>query len=180
MITHRTFTLCAALSFTAATSVALPAQSSACKDLANAMLKNALVPYHSYMSTTAGYNGGKTKQSEMISTGTAIYIKTSRGWMKSRVTPQVIQQSQREAVDSLLKVYTCTKVGTEVVNGVSSQHYHVHGKTEDGETTQELWLGDGRLQRMDQDMDVGAGAAGKSHTSMRYEYTNVQAPPGVK
>jgi hypothetical protein len=38
--------------------------------------------------------------------------------------------------------------------------------------------GSGLILRLEEDLDVGDGD--KRHISMRYDYTNVQAPAGVK
>jgi len=90
---------------------------------------------------------------------------------------------QREGADSMVALYTCSRAGSEAVNGVATLRYHVERKTpeEDGETsTQDIWIDSkGLIRQAVRDADIG-GAAGKSHLIMRYDYTNVSVPPGVQ
>jgi hypothetical protein len=163
------------------TSVPANAQRVNCKDMAPALLKQTTIPYHAYMTTTAGYAGNKPRQSEVVSTGSAMYVMTNGKWTKSPISPQQLAKTQRELADSVSRNYTCTRVGGEAVNGVRTQRYHIEGKNEAGEIKEDLWIdASGRVQKLEMDQDVGGGAAGRSHASMRYDYANVEAPPGVK
>jgi hypothetical protein len=159
------------------------AQSLPCKTLAESMTNNVLVPYHAYITSTAGYNGGKPTQSEVISTGNAMYSLVHGKWQRSPVDPKEIAKMQREGADSMVALYTCSRAGSETVNGVPTQRYHIERKTpdEDGDTgKQDIWIDSkGLIRQAERDRDVG-GAAMKSHVVMRYDYTNVSAPPGVQ
>jgi hypothetical protein len=102
-------------------------------------------------------------------------------WRRSPFTAQNVKDMQKALADSVSRNYTCTRVGSESLNGASTTRYHVKGRNEAGEIVEEIWLAsNGLVKRVDMDMDVGGGAMGKSHSTMRYEYGNVQAPPGVK
>ena len=180
MFANRGTILCAAFALTLAAAAPATAHNVSCKDMASAMIEHKITPFHAYMSTTAGYTQGKTEQSEMISTGDAMYVQVHGKWRRSPITAQYMRDMQKQGLDSVSSNYTCTRVGTETVNGVSTTRYHVKGRNEAGEIVEDIWLAsNGLLQRIDTDMDVGGGAMGKSHSTMRYEYTNVQAPPGV-
>ena len=181
MFSHRGTIVCAAFALSLAAVGPVAAQSVSCKNFASAMIKQAVTPYHAYMSTTAGYNQGKTEQSEVISTADAMYVQVHGKWRRSPFTAQKVKDMQKEAADSVSRNYTCTRIGSESLNGVSTTRYHVKGRNEAGEIVEDIWLAsNGLVQRVDMDMDVGGGAMGKSHSTMRYEYGNVQAPPGVK
>jgi hypothetical protein len=71
-------------------------------------------------------------------------------------------------------------VRDESVNGEPATLFRMHHHDEDTTTDQQVWISKARglPLKQDIDMDVG-GTSGKSHRSMRYEYTNVQAPAGV-
>jgi len=81
------------------------------------------------MSTTAVYGHGKTEQSEIISTVRAIYVKMHAAWHCSPITAKDIKV-QQEAADLVTRNYTCTRVGTATLNGVSTTRYHVKGRIE--------------------------------------------------
>lgn len=158
------------------------AQTISCKSLGESMTGNVSVPYHAYVTSTDSYHGGKPTQSEIISTGSAIYARVNGKWRRSPMDPKKIAEMQREGADSMSMLYTCSRAGSETVNGVPTQRYHIERKTpEDGETSkQDIWIDSkGMIQQVVRDADVG-GAAGKSRMVMRYDYTNVSAPPGVQ
>jgi len=181
MFANRGTIVCAAFALSLAAAAPVAAQSVSCKEFASAMIKQTVTPYHAYMSTTAGYNQGKAEQSEVISTADAMYVQVHGKWRRSPFTAQNVKDMQKALADSVSRNYTCTRVGSESLNGASTTRYHVKGRNEEGEIGEEIWLAsNGLVKRVDMDMDVGGGAMGKSHSTMRYEYGNVQAPPGVK
>lgn len=152
------------------------AQDPLCKQLADAMLKQTTRPFHAYVTDVAGYNGNKPQQSEMISTGEAIYLSVNGQWQRSPQTPQQLAAVMQEAT-AKLKYHSCRKVGSEVVAGVPSVHYHVDVKDPDSPSSSDLWLGaNGLPLKTETSMDVGGGAAGHSMISTRYEYSNIHAP----
>ena len=76
----------------------------------------------------------------------------------------------------------CTFVRDESVSGESAALYTAKHKTEDDSSTTQLWVSrkTGLPLKFEIDRDVGGGAIGKSHQTLRAEYTNVAAPAGVK
>ncbi len=157
------------------------AQDPLCKQLAEAMLKQTARPFHAYVTEVAGYNGNRPQQSEMISTGDAMYISVNGRWRRSQQTPQQLSAMMRENSVQNLKNHSCRKVGSEVVSGVPAVHYHVDVKDPDSPSSTELWVATSGLPvKTETSMDVGGGAAGRSRTSTRYEYTNIKAPAGVR
>ena len=156
------------------------AQDPLCKQLAETMLKQMARPFHAYSTEVAGFNGNKPEQNEMISTGDVMYISVSGRWRRSPQTPQQMTAMMRETASDL-KYHSCRKVGSEVVAGVPTVHYHVDVKDPDSPSTTELWVAaNGLPMKTETIMDVGGGATGHSKTSTRYEYTNIKAPAGVR
>ena len=70
-------------------------------------------------------------------------------------------------------------VRDEAVSGEPATLYKVHNQTPDGTLDTQIWISKSRGLALKQinDLDVGGGARGKSHTETRYEYTNVTASP---
>ena len=152
------------------------AQDPLCKQLAAAMLKQITVPFHAYTTEVAGFNGNKPELGEMIGTGDAMYISVNGRWRRSPQTPQQLGTLMRQSAMDM-KDHSCRKVGSEVVAGVPTVHYHVDVKDPDSPSSTELWIAaNGLPMKSETSMDVGGGAAGHSKTSTRYEYSNIHAP----
>ena len=157
-----------------------PAQSVLCRQVAAAMLKHAAAPYHMYMTRRTGAKGEQEKVSESISAGGWLYVLVNGKWIKSRMSVKDMVEEERTAADSVSRLYTCTRVGSAQVNGVLTQQYHARGKTEDGVKQEDVWLSsDGLIEQVVAYADDGS-AAGQKYATIRYVYTNVQPPPGVK
>jgi hypothetical protein len=77
--------------------------------------------------------------------------------------------------------HSCRYVREEAVNGEATVVYAAHSESEYAKVDMTVWISKskGLTVRQDVDMDVG-GLMGKSHTSSRYDYTNVAPPPGVQ
>ena len=79
-------------------------------------------------------------------------------------------------------ILRCTSPGDgmrdESLHGESAAVFSAHQKNGDFTTDAQIWISKskGLVLREEEDMDVGGGASGKSHLSIRYEYSNVQAP----
>ena len=56
--------------------------------------------------------------------------------------------------------------------------YQTHNESEEMKADARTWVADGLVLRQEEDMDAGEGM--KRHMSIRYDYTNVQPPAGVK
>ena len=146
----------------------------ACSPLRDAMEKLFVTPYHAYVTETAGYLKGKTRESEIVSIGKNVYILANGKW---RAVPgmQDAREEMRKNAES--DKATCRVMGTESVEGESAVHYSIHQKDETDTIDTQMWISKSRglPVKQETDTDVG-GAMGKSHRAMRYEYTNVKAP----
>ncbi len=155
--------------------VAIPVRAaSVCDPVIAATMKVLQVPSHLYMTQTAGFSGGKTKNAETIYLSRVTYVKVDRDWRKSPVSTKDLADMKK---DSDQKVGTCTVVGNEAVGGEPATLYKVHNQTPEDTVDTQIWVSKLRGLPLKQinDMDVG-GARGKSHTEIRYEYSNVIAP----
>ena len=72
---------------------------------------------------------------------------------------------------------TCKYLRDEPVSGQMAAVYSAHDVTPQGAVDSQMWISKakGLPLRQDMDIDVG-GAAGKSHTSSRFEYGDVKPP----
>jgi hypothetical protein len=150
----------------------------ACQPVADANAKMLATPTHITSTTTAAYTGGKPRNTEMIYAGNAIYANAGGKWSRTKMTPQDMLKMERENSGS--KKGTCRYVRDESVNGEAAALYEEQSNTEVGKSEAQTWISKSRgvPLRTEMDIDVG-GSMGKSHMSMRYDYTNVHPPAGV-
>jgi hypothetical protein len=154
---------------------ALPVRAaSGCDAVIAATRKVLQVPAHLYMTETAGFNGGKTRNAETIYLNGAIYVRVGGPWQKSTISPKDLADSKKESTE---KAGACSAVRDENVGGEPATLYKVHNQTPDDTVDTQIWVSKLRGLPLKQinDLDVG-GARGKSHTEVRYEYTGVTAP----
>ncbi len=145
--------------------------SAACDAVIAAVHKVYQVPTHMYMTETTG----RGRSYETIYLNGAVYIKSKGAWQKSSVTVQDLQNGKETAVKP---GDTCTQVRDEAVNGEAATLYKAHHQTPDDTVDTQMWISKSRGLPLKQinDIDVGSGPGGKSHSEIRYEYTNVTAP----
>jgi hypothetical protein len=151
----------------------------ACQPVADANAKMLATPTHITSTTTAAYAGGKPRDTEMIYAGNAIYVNVGGKWARTKMTPQEMLKMEQE--DRGSKKGTCRYVREESVSGEAAALYAEQSNTEVGKSEAQTWISKSRgvPLRTEMDIDVG-GSMGKSHMSMRYDYTNVQPPAGVR
>ena len=152
------------------------AAGSACQSLAEANAKIYGMPTHMYQIEKAGPAGGKTRSNELIYLNNKMYIMVGGKWSVSKATPADMAASQKEARKEQQLGMTCSVVRDEVVNGEATTLYSAHRKTEDGTTDAQFWVSKSKGAPVKAEMDMDDGAGGRMHRSLRYEYTNVQAP----
>jgi hypothetical protein len=152
-----------------------------CKYLADLNIQRVTIPTHIYSTETAASTGGKMRTSEIIYLTDKTYIQMNGKWRMSPVTMKKMQDMKKDTETEGLADMTCRQVRDEVVNGEAATLYTMHKNTADEKSDSQVWISKLRHLplKLEMDTDVGGGA-GKSHRSMRYEYTNVQAPAGVQ
>jgi hypothetical protein len=146
-----------------------------------AMNKLWQTPSHQYMTETAGYLKGKSRTSEIITTRTDRYLLVNGSWHHSAVGKEEVAQ-MIETNETNARKDECKFVRDEAVDGESASLYTTKHVTEDDSSSSQIWISrkTGLPLKLETDMDVGGGANGKSHTTLRVNYTNVTAPAGVK
>jgi hypothetical protein len=162
-----------AVSFTATNGKALDGT---CQLVSEVGRKVLTTPTHIYTTRTAAFQaGGKPTTSESIYAGGAIFTNVNGHWTRSRITPQDILQQKKENQNE--SKMTCRYLREESVNGEAAAVYSTHRETENDKVDVQIWISKskGLPLREELDVDVG-GKMGKSHSSMRYEYGNVQPP----
>jgi len=165
----------------AATPLGASAQtvSAACKPLLDANTKEISTPHHAY-STEKNSGTAQATTGEMITTATGSFLLYKGKWMKGLMTPQEnIAQMQENLRET--KVYECKKLPDATVDGVATTVYSAHSENDMAKTDTQLWVdkSTGLILREEIDMYADEGG-GKRHISMRFDYKNVQPPPGVK
>jgi hypothetical protein len=168
------FTLVLALSAYAADDV--------CKPIFDATDKTGITANHMYTTSTKESQKGRTVNGELIRMGGpsgAMYVLVEGKWKRVPGTPaDMLKQSQENRNTTK---HSCRYVREEAVNGEATVVYAAHSESEYAKVDMTVWISKskGLTVRQDVDMDVG-GLMGKSHTSSRYDYTNVAPPPGVQ
>ena len=155
--------------------IALPVRAaSGCDAVIAAAIKVLQVPAHMYMTETAGFNGGKTRNAETIYLNSVTFVMVNGRWRKSTISPKDLAEIEKRIGP---KTGVCSAVRDEAVSGEPATLYKAHSQTADETVDTQIWISKLRGLPLKQinDIDVG-GARGKSHTEIRYEYTNVTAP----
>lgn len=151
-----------------------------CKALADANLKIYSIPTHIYTTEEAVYTHGKVRTSEQVYLNNKTYVMIAGKWTAATDTPKQIADSHKDNAKEHPNA-TCRMVRDESVDGQAATLYTVHEEMEGAKIDSQLWISKSRGTplKVDTQTDLG-GARGKVHRTMRYEYTNVMAPAGVK
>ena len=141
-----------------------------------------VTPTHVYMTEIAGFRHNKPENSESIYAGGAngaIYVLVGGKWTRSKVSAGDMLKQQEENGRTVPS--SCRYLREEAVNGEAAAVYASHVETEDMKSDATTWISKskGLPLRTELDLDIG-GALGKTHTSIRYEYSNVHPPAGVQ
>jgi outer membrane lipoprotein-sorting protein len=143
--------------------------SPACKPVLDGAIRLTTTPHHA-VSTESD---GKTVI-EVISADGANYLKTHGVWKKSPLTSQDDLARQHENIKSV-KVYTCSQLPDDSVDGVPAFVYKVQSEIPDvGSSDAQIWLSKatGLPLRTEDDFNTGTNR----HISIKYDYANIKAP----
>jgi len=156
---------------------AAPQAGDACQPMFAALEKNVGTPYHMYMTQTkAAVQNGKPRNTEIISVGGMLYILVDAKWAARPNSVERQKDNVAQARENA-KTGSCKYVRDEAVNGENAVLIATHTKTELATSDTQIWISKSRglILKQETDLDVG-GEGGNSHSSARYDYTNVQAP----
>ena len=151
-----------------------------CDTIASASAKIWEIPVHIYINQTFSFSALPARSSESIYVGGAVYVMGRGKWSRSPVTIAELKSSQDKGQPKPI----CRYLRDEAVDGEPAAVYAAHRDGDGFKSDLTLWISKSRNLplRSETDMDSGVGANSneKSHSSMRYDYKNVQPPPGVK
>ena len=157
------------------------AQGASCSTVHAVSHKMEITPYHMYFVDSAkaveAENGGKPMVGESIAVGGAMYLLNHGKWIKSPVS-LADMNAERDKHDWTKD--TCTHLRDESVNGEAASVWRSHVVTEMSTVDNDMWISKSRGLVLKATSVLDAGAGEKSHSSARYDYTNVRAPAGVK
>ena len=146
------------------------AQPAACKPVTDAMLKATTTPHH-MVSTDGSQTTGET-----ITVDNTTYVRIKGVWQKSPMAPQDQLQQEQENIRNA-KVYTCTALRSETVNGIAAVAYKVHSETPDvGTSDATVWVAPSLGLPVKTDEDITPSMGRKMHYSITWDYTNIHAP----
>jgi hypothetical protein len=155
-----------------------------CKSLGDVTTKYLTVPTHVYTTEDGAYTGGKPRNVETIYLIDKAYVQVNGKWRESPITPKMMLKNMKEAradADKDVKDShsTCQMVRDEAINGEAATLYSSHTETKELKADSQIWISKSRglPLKMEETSDTGAG---KNHRVSRFEYTNVQPPPGVR
>jgi len=145
----------------------------ACGVVFDALTKVVTTANHSRFTRTLN---GKTLIGERIYTQDKAFIRVNGKWMA--IQEDTKNMLQQEADNRKHGSATCRDVREETIDSQTARVYSLHSKSEEATEDAEMWIAKstGLPLKEEIDMDVGGGAAGKSHLSIRYEYGNIQPP----
>lgn len=152
-----------------------------CKLVADAATKYLTIRTHIYTTENGPSTGGKPRNVETIYLIDKTYVQINGRWRVSPVTPKMMLDNLKEAraeADSNSHS-TCQMVREEAVDGAAATLYSSHTENQNMKADSQIWISksSGLPLKMEETADTGAG---KNHRVSRFEYTNVQAPTGVR
>ena len=176
---HLSFmSICILVILCSATLPALAAEP-ACTSVFDALIKAAATPNHQFMTETGADKTGP-ESSEVIATSNTMYVKAGATWQGHPYNPQQQAAQMREALKTAN--ITCQHLRDETVAGDPVAVYDTRDKQEGGNIVDsKIWISKARGLPLKQTIDMNVGGKhGESHTEVRVDYANVQAPAGVK
>lgn len=142
-----------------------------CKKVLDAGERLTTTPHHQYMTQV---RDNKQELREAISVDGAIYTQVNGKWKKSPLTVQDLSKQEQE--NRLSAKTSCRYLRDEAVKGETAEVYRVHAENEGIASDSLVWISKSKSQILRQEEDIDATGT-KFHESLRYEYTNVVAPP---
>ena len=156
-----------------------PPEDAACRPVFAAITRLVQTPNHQFVHQTSDAPGSVAHDSEMISTGKAIYAMHDGRWESSPMTAeQTLRHDEQSRKNSKTR---CRRMRSESVNGVSADMYSVHSHSEYGSSDGQIWISQADALPLRQQIDLALdGKTGKTHIDTRFVYTGVEAPAGAK
>ncbi len=148
-----------------------------CKTVFDAMSKVLVTPTHIYNTETAAFRKNKPTTNELIYFGGAIYVMVGGKWTRSRMDAAAMAKQEEE--NRRTGKYSCRYVRDETVNGEATAVYASQSENEDTKASATTWISKSRGLPLRAEEDFGDHTS-TTHMSMRYDYSNVHPPAGVR
>lgn len=162
----------------AASPIAAHAQKdlASCKPVFDALEKQATTPSHAYMTQDGA--GGKSSNGEIIFVGGITYANVGGRWRKIGTSAEERVAQVRDNIKDA-KSYACKRVRDGLIDGAPATLYEVQTESSEAKSSGQVWIAKGTNLPLRNDVTLDVDGD-KTHSSMRYEYSNVRAPAGVK
>jgi len=144
----------------------------ACQPVYQSMERLAATPSHQWTSQTN--SGSKPITSEIVTLGDSRYLQVGGVW--KRIPYSTAESIKQQAEQRKDRTSTCRAVRDEAIDGASASLVAVHTVAGDNASDQQVWISKSSGLPVRQVIDIG----GITHMEIRYSYTNVVAPAGVK
>ena len=156
--------------FLAALALPAHAANTSCDAVLDAGIKQVQTPHHVHSSRKT--LDGKVTSSEAIFIGGVEYLRVGDGnWRRSAMTAAEMLQGARDKRKQS-SADTCRNLGDQTVDGQAATLYEFHP---DGGAGSQIWISKSSGLPLRQTIDLGGTVM-----DGRTDYTNVQAPAGVK
>lgn len=156
----------------------LLADDAGCKAVLDAVIKQTTVPVHQKITIESAAAPGKPLHSEMIHLGDTLYMQVRGQWM---ARPYDGKKSAEDARQAMQKAdHTCTRVGSEQVEGQAAELYSVQSTSATGTTDSRIWISSSTGLPLRQQTTMDEQGATRMKHEVSFDYANVAAPADVK
>jgi hypothetical protein len=151
--------------------------SAACKPVLDAHTKEISTPHHLNLTQT---DPGKSPTTlETITTATKTFMMLDGKWVGGESHPQdEIAQMQENLRNT--KVYQCRELPDASIDGVATIVYFAHSENDIMKTDTKLWVEKSTGLIIHEEIDMYNDPSVRRHVVERFDYKNVQPPPGAK
>jgi hypothetical protein len=163
-----------ALFGTAALAAALLAAPAYADDCAAPIAAMRLAPTRSYTATSISTVGGHPSTSQIVLVNGQLYLQIGGVWHLSHMSAQQMLATINDNLKT--SKMTCTRGGSETVNGQSATIYMVHNVNHGFTSDNRVWISSAGLPVK---TEVNLGASGGKIVST-YDYSHAAVPPGAK
>jgi hypothetical protein len=150
-------------------SAAAPAFADECSAVTAAMMTAARTPYSLTVNRTD--KSGKTVSAHMVQTATTKYVETNGVWHSIAVSSEEMIETLNERLKT--GKMTCTRDGTEAVNGKPATIYAVHTENDGTASDGRLWISSDRMVKSELHLNG-------SITTTMFDYEHVTPPSDAK
>jgi hypothetical protein len=148
---------------------AAPAFADECSAVTAAMMMAAKTPYSLTVNRTD--KSGKTASAHLVQTATTKYIETNGIWHSMPLSSEEMIQALNEKLKA--GKMTCTRDGTEAVNGKPATIYAVHMESDGTVSDGRLWVSSDRMVKSELRLNG-------SITTTMFDYEHVTPPSDAK